>query len=396
MPTLRNRVAADVPSLDLDLYGREAIADPQAAFATIRAAGAVVWLRRHRIYAIGRYADVKAALRDDGRLVSGHGVAANPVANALGRRTVLSSDADVHRRRRKVMSGSLSAKALEPLGPRLQSQADALVERLVGRRTFDGVGDFARHLPVDVIADLVGVRVEPDHLLRWGRLIFDALGPMNGRALRAVPSSVELRRYTQRLERDGVTPGSWAASVFDAADRGELSLAEARTMIIDFVVPSLDTTILAAGQMLWQLGQHPEVWRELVADPELIPAAVIESVRLASPVRAFTRRVAEPMTVGGVALPVGARVVLLYGAANGDETQFPHPERFDLHRPPGGHLGWGNGPHTCVGMHLAKLEMQTLLHAMVPRVSHIHSARPRYVRNNCLQGLEGFEARFDR
>ena len=127
-------------------------------------------------------------------------------------------------------------------------------------RDFDGVTEFASRLPVSVVADLVGVRVPSDQLLRWGRRVFDALGPINGRTLSATPTSLGLRIYTQRLSRDKVVPGTWADAIFAAAERGELSAAEARSMVIDFVVPSLDTTVLASGHLLWLLGRNPEAW----------------------------------------------------------------------------------------------------------------------------------------
>ena len=86
-------------------------------------------------------------------------------------------------------------------------------------------------------------------------------------------------------------------------------------------------------------------------------------------------------------VPAGSRVVLLFGAANLDETEFPDPERFDPTRENTVQLGWGNGPHTCVGIHLAKLEMQALLSAMAGRVDEIHTGEPERLRNNTLQGI---------
>ena len=165
-------------------------------------------------------------------------------------------------------------------------------------------------------------------------------------------------------------------------------------MVIDFIAPSLDTTILASTYMLWLLGENPAAWERLRRDPELIPAAVVEAVRLASPIRGFTRQVSRDAEVGGVQMRAGDRVVLLVGAANMDERRYPDPERFDLDRPPGGNLGWGNGPHTCVGIHLAKLEMAALLRALVTQVETIEIAGPpTRIRNNTLQGIGSLPVR---
>jgi len=380
------------PSLAIDLYKALALEDSTEIFRQIRDAGPVVWLPRHRMWAMGRFADVRAALRDDKRFVSGQGVAANAIANHAGRLTTLASDDDVHGRRRKVLMQSLGAKALGPIEGTLEAQAEHIVDALLDGRPFDAVTDLAAGLPVSVVADLVGVRVDSDQLLTWAASTFNALGPTNRRTIATMRGSLGLLKYTRTLSRDKVTPGSWAASVFAAADRGEISAAEARTMVIDFVAPSLDTTILATAHLLWLLARHPERWQQIRSDPELIPAAVVEAVRLASPIRGFTRKIAQDTEIEGTHLRTGDRIALLFGAANLDERQFPHPERFDIERPKGAHLGWGNGPHTCVGIHLAKLEMRTLLRAMVPRVEAIHTRTPTRLRNNTLQGIASMTA----
>ncbi|MUL49669.1 cytochrome P450 [Mycobacterium sp. CBMA293] len=383
----------DVPRLDVDLYRLASLHNPQPVYQQIRDAGPLVWLPKHQLWAMGRFEDVRQALRDDATFRSGGGVAANPVANLLGRYTTLSSDDDTHLRRRRIMMQSLTSRAITPSAETFEQEAVATVERLLERESFDGVADFAARLPVQAVADLVGVRVPPSQMLTWAGATFNGLGPLNWRSLRSLRSAIGLYLYTVALSRRTVTPGGWAATVFDAADRGEISTIEAKNMIIDFVAPSLDTTILATGQLLWSLGRNPDAFQQLKDDPTLVPTAVVEAVRLASPIRGFTRVVARDTVLHGVPLQAGARVVLLFAAGNTDERQFDRPHDFTLHRR-GSNLGWGHGIHTCVGMQLAKLEMQTLLHAMLPRVQTITVWDPQPVTNNCLQGLQSFSARF--
>ncbi|WP_280271633.1 cytochrome P450 [Nocardia wallacei] len=398
MSGLRTRVSRSstyrgAPVVDVDLYGRQTVTDPRSVYRRIRDAGPLVWLPRHRLWAMGRFDDVRAALRDDHTFRSGKGVAANPIANTLGHYTTLASDDRAHTDRRAILMQSLAARAIRPALPAMEQEAGATVARLRQRQSFDGIADFATRLPVRVVADLVGVQVSAAKMLTWGRATFDGLGPTNPRAVTAATGALGLYLYTLRLRRKHVTPHGWAASVFDAADRGRISRLEAKNMIIDFVAPSLDTTILATGQLLWSLGTQPGVWEQIRVDPALIPRAVTEAVRLASPVRAFTRTVAVDTTIGEIALRAGERVALVYAAANSDERHFDRPDQFCLNRR-GSNLGWGHGIHTCVGMQLAKLEMQTLLHAMVPRVGRISVSDPRPLHNNCLQGLKSFRASF--
>jgi cytochrome P450 len=348
------------------------------------------------MWAMGRFDDVRAALRDDELFTSDHGVAANPVANLSGRRSVLFSNGETHAVRRGVMMRSLDAKALAPIVGRLDAEAEAIVRSLVGSGEFEAVRDFSSGLPLRVVADLVGLRVPAERLLRWGTAAFDQLGPLNRRWRRTHLATLGMVARALRLNRSRVVPGSWAASVFDAADRGEIGRVEARMMVIDFVVPSLDTTILSTTHMLWLLGRNPVAWRRLRETPELIPAAVVEAVRLSSPVRCFTRRVSRDAELDGAQLRAGDRVALLFGAANMDERRFPDPTRFDLDRPPGGNLGWGNGPHTCIGIQLAKREMQALLRALVSQVKTIETVGdPPRIRNNTLQGIRALPVRLD-
>jgi cytochrome P450 len=325
----------------------------------------------------------------------GAGVAANRLSNRLGRHTTLFSDDEAHGRRRKVLMRSLAAKALADIEPRVDARADALIERLLATDWFEAATQFSAHIPLGIVAELVGVPEGGERLLRWAAATFDVLGPMNRRGMRSAGTSFGLLRYTRRLSRGRVRPGSWAASVFDACERGELSTAEARALCIDFIAPALDTTILASTHLLWTLANQPDAWQQIRDDPALVPRAVVENVRLASPIRGFTRQVIKEHEVGGVPIPAGARVVLLFGAANLDETRFPNPESYDIHRPNGAHVGWGNGPHACAGANLANLEMQALLRAMVPHVGRMATSNPTRLRNNTLQGFSGLTARFN-
>ena len=381
--------------MPLDLYGGETLRKPVETYRRIREAGAAVWLPKHRLWVMGRYRDVRQALSDDKTYCSGEGVAANRFTNVLSAGTTLASDGDEHVKRRRLLLQSLSAKALSAVDPALQVEASALIDSLCDRDEFDGVSEFATHLPIRVVADLVGVDIDHNRMLRYGRGAFDVLGPTNRRTMKAWPAGLSFWRYAHHLRPQNVKPQGWAESILAAGSDGTLSQAEAKAMVIDFIGPSLDTTILASAQLLWSLGTNPEVWQELRENPELVPAAALEAVRLGSPVRGFTRIVKQDTEIDGVLLRSGQRVVLLYASANMDETQFEQPELFSLRRK-GANLGWGFGAHACVGMYLSKMEMHALLRAMIPEVASIGVAKPVRMLNNTLQGFESLRATFRR
>ena len=384
-----------VPTLPINLYSTATLLNPVATYRRIREAGAAVWLPKHRMWAIGRYRDVRQALSDDATYCSGKGVAANPLTNVLTAGLTLTSDGDEHVKRRRLLLQSLSAKALQSVAPVLNTEAAELIERLCRRDDFDGVAEFAAHLPIRVVADLVGVDIDHDRMLKYGRGGFDVLGPTNRRTLVAYPTGLGMLRYARTLRTENVKPGGWAESILAAGHDGTLSKDEAKAMVIDFIGPSLDTTILASAQLLWSLGTNPDAWQELRNNPALVPAAAIEAVRLASPVRGFTRMIKQDNEIDGTVLRKGQRAVLLFASANMDDTQFEQPEVFSLHRK-GAQLGWGFGAHACVGMYLSKLEMHALTRAMIPEVAHIGVGQPVRMFNNTLQGFESLRATFRR
>ena len=199
--------------------------------------------------------------------------------------------------------------------------------------------------------------------------------------------------YTLGLTREDVVPGGWAAQLFDAADDGILDRKDIPGLLQDYIAPSLDTAIFSIGHMLHKLGRHPEQWAQIRADEKLIPGTVNEVVRIESPIRAFTRYAETDYVVGAGTdeertLPAGSRVAVIYASANHDERHYDDPDAFDIHRKNTDHLGFGYGVHTCLGRHLAKLELTVLLEAMARKVERIEVGEPVYVRNNVLRGFE--------
>jgi cytochrome P450 len=196
-------------------------------------------------------------------------------------------------------------------------------------------------------------------------------------------------RYMSSISAAELREGSWARNLFEAVSAGSISLDDARSALSAFVIPSLDTTIYAQGNLLYNIGRSPGQWKHLKRDPSLVPSAVIESVRHSAVVRWFSRVAASDYFVGNCVVPAGSRVMLMYGSANRDERRYPEPDLFDISRNPTDQLGWGAGPHVCGGMHLAKVEMEVLLEALLERVDRIEVGEPVVGVN---QGLYGFTA----
>lgn len=384
-------MSSTIPTYRPDVYSREAILDPYPHYERLRALGPVVRLAKQRVLAVTRYEDCKQVLLDDATFVSGRGVALNPVANRLSRGTTLNSDGEEHDRRRKILASRLTPKALRSMRDEVEQRADAVVAAAVEKEHVDGVGDIAEALPTSFVPDLIGWPQEGrENLLRWAGATFDSLGPVNGQTLRTAPSTIGMMRFARSVVRRGaVQPGSMGADLLEKAESGELQRGECPALMIDYLAPSLDTTISAIASALMLLAEHPDQWAALKADPSLIPNTVNEVVRLESPLRAFARHVERDTEIGGVAVSAGSRVAVFYASANRDDRVWHDPSSFDITRDAAAQLGFGQGAHGCAGQGLARLETQSILRSIVSRVERIElTGQPTWGLNNIIHKLD--------
>lgn len=385
------REPTGIPAYHLNLFSRQAIVDPYPHYGRLRELGPAVWLTKHRVYALPRYAECKAVLRDDKTFVSGDGVGLNPIWNRLSRGTTLNSDGTDHDQRRKLVAHRMLPRALREMSGVVERQAAEIVAAAVARQHIDGVTDLARALPLSVVPDLVGWPEDGrKNLLRWGAATFDAVGPINRYAARAVPASLQMLRFSKRVvRRRSVIDGSMGHDILAAADEGKLALSECSALMVDYLVPSLDTTISGIANALALFAMHPDQWELLRANPSLMTNAINEVLRYESPLRAFTRKVSRPSVIADVAVPAGARVMVLYASANRDHLEWSDPDTFDIRRDANRQLGFGHGSHACAGQGLARLEMQAVLRALVDRVERIEiDGQPTWALNNVIRCYE--------
>lgn len=376
------------PHSDLDLFADESLRDPFADYRRLRDLGPLVKLASPDVYAMARYDDVRDALRASEILISGEGVGFSEVFNAPKGKNVLQTDGEVHRRMRAAVTRPLRPGHLDEARPRFKAMIAGRIAELAGTGEFDAMGKLARFLPVEAIAHLVGLEPEGrERLLEWAAAVFNAIGPVQD------PHDIESIKaafaYMSTLNPNRVRKGSWAGQLFEAADEGAISLPEAMGAISAYVVPSLDTTILAKGHLLHNLARDPAQWALLRERPDLIPAAVLEGVRHSSVIRWFSRVAVKDYPVADQVVPAGARVMLLYGSANRDERHYPDPDRFDVTRDARDHLAWGRGVHMCAGLYLARMEMEVMLEALVESGVTPRTGAPVVGAN---KGLFGFNA----
>ncbi|MBI2705187.1 MAG: cytochrome P450 [Actinobacteria bacterium] len=366
-----------IPVYDADLFTDEALTDPYDVYRTLRDLGPVVRLTAHDVYAVTRYADVRTVLEDPEAFCSRRGVGFNDLINDAGRGTTLMSDGEQHERLREVIGRPLTPKALAEVRPDAQALADRLADELALRGSFDAVCDLAEVLPATWVPDLLGWPQEGrDRLIEWGAANFDALGPANARAEAAGAGVVEMAAYAHHLAESPLPKGSMAAGILEAAARGDIAVEQCPFAIIDYLGPSLDTTVSALGNAIWLFATHPDQWQLLRREPDRVKHAFNEVLRIETPISAFTRVTTRPATIGGVELPAGARVMVSYASANRDERRWDDPDTFDITRNSAAHIAFGYGDHACAGMGLARLEGAAVLGALVERIEHFELSGP--------------------
>lgn len=390
---------SDVPTMDVDPFSDEVLVDPLPFHEALRETGPLVLLERYGIYGMGRYEEVHAALVDWQGFQSAAGVGLSNFRRETPWRPpslLLETDPPHHDAPRHVLEPILAPRSLRRLRERWAAAAETFVDELLEREEVDAVRDIAETFPLRVFPDAVGLPQEGrEHLLPYGDHLFNAFGPDNhlvekGKArIGAIAASVDAQ-----CRRDVLSPDGFGAQIWAAADRGDITHAQAPTIVRSLLSAGVDTTVHALGGVLQGFLRFPDQWQVLRAQPSRARVAFDEAIRWESPVQTFFRTATRDIAVAGGVVPEGEKILMFLGSANHDPRRWHDPDRFDLDRDPSGHVGFGMGIHQCVGQHVARLEAESLLHALARRVERIEPAgEPRRHLNNTMRAWASMPVR---
>jgi len=389
-----NQATLSRPVSKVDPFSHAFLHDPYPYHEALREAGPVVWLEQYGIWTMARHEQVRDALTDFQTYCSSAGVGLSDFRKEPPWRPpsiILEADPPLHTRTRAVLTRILSPAAIRVLRVTFDREAERLIDRLVEKREFDGVAELAEAYPLKVFPDAVGISEEGrENLLPYGSMVFNSFGPRNELFNQAMENAGPVRDWIMsKCSRAALAPGGLGMQIFDAADAGELSEAEAGMLVRSFLSAGIDTTVYGLGNALYCLASHPEQWKILRENPNLIRGAFEEVLRYEAPVQTFFRTTTRPIDVGGVRLGEGEKVLLFLAAANRDPRRWERPDTFDVRRRAAGHMTFGTGIHGCVGQAVARLETEAILTALASRVASLELAgEPKRRLNNTLRGFD--------
>lgn len=386
----------NIPVLDDDPFSEAVLSDPRTYQKKLRAAGPVVWLSRYGFYAVGGYEEVASVLSDWKQYSSARGVGTTDFAKEepwWGERAVLiESDPPRHNQIRAHVMKVLNPRAVADLGTGFRNEASMLLDMVLKSSTFDAQTDIANVYPLKAFGDALGIDEENRKtLLIFGDLVFNNFGPRNSvleRARRSADAVGAVEWMRSRTAREAVREGSLGRLLHELSDTGDLTPAEAANVMRGQLAAGVDTTVAALGYVFYCFAQNPEQYALVRENPALAVRAFEEAVRLLSPIQSILRTTTADAELAGLPIRADTKIIISNAAANRDPRKFENPETFDVMRNVTGHVGFGRGVHTCVGMHVAKLEAENLLQAFVEKVREVRLAgTPVFKLNNTVRGL---------
>ena len=313
-------------------------------------------------YALSRFQDVWKAVHD-WETFSSDGVAE---AQALMPQMIY-MDPPRHTSLRALVSRAFTPHRIAAIEPRIRVVARGLVDGFASSGRGDLVHDLAAPLPSTIMGELIGVPDE--HLETFRSWTEQFVG------ITAVEDFAEAAANIYGLFGDLLAArrrqptGDLMSALIDASvDGQQLSDEELLGFCFLLLIAGNDTTTSLIGNGSELLARHPEQRAALVADPSLLPTAIEEMLRIESPTQALPRTAMRDVVFHDTEIPAGSRVILVWGAANLDEREFADPERFHIRRAITRHLGFGHGPHFCLGASLARLEARIAFEELLSRV----------------------------
>ena len=320
--------------------------------------------------------------------------------------TLVSMDGEIHHKHRLIAQAWFMPHNVRKLIPEVDAIARTYIEKMAA---MNGECDFAQDIafwyPLRVVNSILGLPESVDaDFLRLTQLSFGAADPN-------IEASIEsrLERFAQShrefmsifhpvIEDRRANPTDDLASAYSNAtiDGEPLGVAETLGLFLVTATAGHDTTSATTAGGLKALIEHPEQFSKLRENMDLLPSAVEEFLRWVAPVKHFARTATEDVQIGDQTIAKGERVVVFFASACRDEKVFDDPFEFRIDRDPNKHLAFGTGPHLCLGMHLARLEIKSFFEQLLPRLKSVELAgEATYLQANLVSGLTSLPVKYE-
>lgn len=357
----------------------------ETTWASMRELKVLPYSRAHNgFYVVTRYEDVAYAARNPEIFSSAHGIAI-PDLHVDFRLLPLETDPPVHREYRRLLNPFVTHEHVNRFEPIIRGVAADLIGRLeqqAGRATdIDFVKVFAMPFPGRVALKFLGFPEDAAPVL--DELINIIVGLRGTDAARAAAASLSayIEGFLQSHRATPLTSDNILSAIAHAQIEGEqISPAQQNSLTTLLLFGGFTTTTFALSCAMHWLAEHPQDRQRLSEHPELLPLAVEEFVRFASPGTYLGRTVTRDTELRATQLKEGERVLLSYGSANRDESVFARADEIIFDRTPNRHLGFGYANHSCLGVHLARLELRLALQLLLSRLGDFEVDRTRKIR----------------
>ncbi|MCD2261179.1 cytochrome P450 [Dietzia aurantiaca] len=346
--------------------------DPYPFYARLRNEAPVYRNAELDFWALSKYSDVREAFRDPEVFSSGRGVSLDPAAygpHAYKTMSFLAMDDPRHARLRRLVSKGFTSRRVDALREGIEKISreywDECLERSRDGESFDFVDDYAGKLPMDVISDLMGVpEADRAELRRLADLVMHREEGVQDVPQESMVAALDLITYYQGMvaERRRSRTEDLTSALIDAEIDGEkLDEDEILSFLFLMVVAGNETTTKLLANALFWGHEYPAQSRLVLDDPAMVTQWVEETLRFDTSSQMILRTTTTETTIRGVTIPADQKVLMLIGSANRDEDVFPDGDVFDLTRDTSASLSFGQGPHFCLGAHLARLEGRVAL-----------------------------------
>jgi len=407
----------DVTLADLELFKNGA---PWQVFAGLRLGAPVHWNAEPEpnsgFWSVVRYHDIVDVLRNAELYSSQVGTANLEELDTRQmeiRRSILETDGTRHRALRKLLQPDFTPRAIAGYETFLRGITASTLDRAFAKQEFDFVAEVAADFPIRVLAQLLDVpESDIPQLIKWGNKMVGNQDPEHADVLAGSPESEQYRdlpfrspaalevfKYGYELawNRRGGTGTDLVSKVLNTppVDGIPVDARDFRNYFLLLVVAGNETTRHTITHTMNNLMANPDQLALLRERPELIPWAVEEFLRMASPVHHFRRTATRDAALNGQEIKAGDKVVVWFGSGNRDDAVFEDPDRFDVTRKPNEHMSFGRGgPHMCLGNALARLEIQIMFQELLARdVNLVPNGSPDYVYSNFVHGFKRLPVR---